>query len=272
MSQDGGPRKSLDDLLAVMAALRDPKAGCPWDIAQTFSSIAPYTIEEAYEVADTIARGDMKGLRDELGDLLLQVVYHAQIASEAGTFDFGEVADGIVRKMIRRHPHVFGNERDADASALDARWERIKQQERAQRGGAVDGSVLADVPIALPALSRALKLQNKAARVGFDWPSLEPVYDKLDEEIAELKESATLGSTEAAEEIGDLLFVVANIARHLGIDPEDALRSANAKFERRFRGIEARLRDAGSEPAQSTLEEMDALWDEVKEEERRGSG
>ncbi len=269
MSQDGDTRKSLGDLLAVMAALRDPDTGCPWDIAQTFSSIAPYTIEEAYEVADAIARHDMDSLRDELGDLLLQVVYHAQLAHEAGAFNFSDVADGIVRKMVRRHPHVFGEERSVDRSALNQRWEGIKQQEREEHGELADASVLADIPIALPALSRALKLQNRAARVGFDWPSLDPVYDKLDEEIVELKQSATYGSSKAAEEIGDLLFVVANIGRHLGIDPEDALRGANAKFERRFRGIEAKLRAAGKLPAQSTLEEMDALWDAVKEDERR---
>ena len=268
-------RRAIDDLLAVMAALRTPDSGCPWDLEQTFKTIAPYTIEEAYEVADAIEKGDMENLKDELGDLLLQVVYHARMAEEEGTFAFADVAEAITAKMIRRHPHVFGSEAERAAGAAPGFWERIKAKEKAP----ASGGVLDDVPIAIPALTRAVKLQDKAARVGFDWPSLAPVFDKLEEELAELKQAVAAGvgdagskiaanRTEIEEEFGDLLFVVANVARHLKIDPEGALRSANQKFIRRFGRIEALLAADGRSPAQSTLAEMDRLWDQAKAEER----
>ena len=271
-------RKAIDDLLAVMAALRTPGRGCPWDLEQTFKTIAPYTIEEAYEVADAIEQGDMGALKDELGDLLLQVVYHARMAEEAGAFAFADVADAITAKMIRRHPHVFGSEAERAAGASPGFWESLKAKEKAHRPR---GGVLGDVPVALPALTRAVKLQDKAARVGFDWPSLAPVFDKLKEELAELEQAVASGvadagsrtaanRTEIEEEFGDLLFVVANVARHLKIDPEGALRSANQKFIRRFGRIEALLAADGEAPAQSTLAEMDRLWDQAKAEERGG--
>lgn len=274
------PAREIGRLVEIMRALRDPVTGCPWDIEQTFASIAPHTIEEAYEVADAIQRGDLLDLRDELGDLLLQVVYHAQLAAEQDAFDLGDVVEAITRKMVRRHPHVFGDVTGATSAEAIASWARIKAEEKAERaaerarqGGepAVAPSILSDVPAALPALSRALKLQDKAARVGFDWPSLTPVFDKMREELAELEEVAIAG--EAApdrieDELGDLLFVVANVARHLKLDPEAALRRANAKFMRRFGAIEAKLAEKGRTPAQSDLAEMDALWDEAKREER----
>jgi MazG family protein len=270
-------RKSIDDLLAVMAALRTPGSGCPWDLEQTFKTIAPYTIEEAYEVADAIEKGDMSGLEDELGDLLLQVVYHARMAEEEGAFAFADVAEAITAKMIRRHPHVFGSEAERAAGAAPGFWERIKAKEKAS----TSSGVLDDVPVAIPALTRAVKLQDKAARVGFDWPSLAPVFDKLKEELSELEHAAAAGANEAGraartdqakviEEFGDLLFVVANVARHLKIDPEGALRAANQKFIRRFGRIEALLAAQGRSPGQSTLAEMDRLWDQSKAEERGG--
>jgi MazG family protein len=275
MSETGKERYTLDDLLAVMARLRDKERGCPWDVEQDFTSIAPYTIEEAYEVADAIDRNNLDALKDELGDLLLQVVYHAQIANEQQRFDFADVADSITRKMIRRHPHVFA---DADRGEFlsSGVWQRIKAEEKAERGAGPE-SLLDDVPIALPALARAVKMQKRAAVVGFDWPSLEPVLAKAEEEIAELKsEIAQRAETKqdrgkrVAEEFGDLLFVMANIARHLKIDPEAALREANAKFVRRFRSIEAALAAQGRGPADATLEEMDKLWDEAKAAESNG--
>lgn len=288
---DSRPRKTIADLLAVMAALRTPGTGCPWDLEQTFATIAPYTIEEAYEVADAIERGDRIDLKDELGDLLLQSVYHARMAEEEGAFTFADVVDGVTRKMIRRHPHVFGDEKARSAKLAKGWWETIKAEEkaekRAERGGDAAAenqpkSLLADVPVGLPALTRAIKLQEKAARVGFDWPTLAPVFAKMREELAELEEialpadprgpspAATPTDPCIAEEFGDLLFVVANVARHLSIDPETALRAANAKFERRFAHIEARLAEQGKQAANSTLEEMDALWDEAKARERDG--
>jgi ATP diphosphatase len=351
-------RRSIDDLLAVMAALRTPGTGCPWDLEQDFRSIAPYTIEEAYEVADAIERGDRDALKEELGDLLLQVVYHARMAEEQGAFAFADVVEAITAKMLRRHPHVFGNPEQRAAGAAPGFWERIKAEERAEKPGMGSGarrsvpfpvapearnqdmgeglgggepqttergshpnasphvsgapsarrggeserrkwgaepgpSVLDGVPVGLPALTRAVKLQDKAARVGFDWPSLAPVFEKLKEELAELEEAigvrpsgpdtvtpapvrAMLSDPEGLtpsdrtrieEEFGDLLFVVANVARHLKIDPETALRSANHKFTRRFHAIERSLAAAGRTPAQSTLAEMDRLWDEAKAEE-----
>jgi ATP diphosphatase len=271
--------KDISRLIEIMAALRTPKTGCPWDLDQTFSTIAPYTIEEAYEVADAIGRKNMDDLRDELGDLLFQVVYHARMAEEVGAFDFGDVVEAVTAKMIRRHPHVFGDETARTADMVTGLWERIKAEEKAVQGKAVDGSLLDDVSVALPALTRAVKLQSKAAKVGFDWPSLAPVFAKLAEEIAEFEAVALPADPRGAnnsenrgkieEEFGDILFAMANVARHLKLDAEAALRSANAKFVRRFQHIEAKLAEMGSSPAQSTLEEMDALWDEVREADKR---
>ncbi|MDZ4843553.1 MAG: nucleoside triphosphate pyrophosphohydrolase [Hyphomicrobium aestuarii] len=282
-----GSRATLADLVAVMAALRTPGSGCPWDLAQTFETIAPYTIEEAYEVADAIARADLPDLKDELGDLLLQVVYHSRIAEEDGAFDLADVTDAITAKMIRRHPHVFGSPEERATGAAPGFWERIKAEERAAKGRqraavqveepaqnsqpAVSGSTLDGVPAGLPGLTRAIKLQAKAARVGFDWPDLAPVLDKVREEIAELTEAIETGERgQVEEEFGDLLFVMANVARHLAIDPEAALRGANQKFTRRFAHIEQRLAESGRTPSQSGLDEMDRLWDEAKRAEKRG--
>ena len=265
---------TLADLLSVMARLRDKDTGCPWDVEQTFSTIAPYTIEEAYEVADAIAGDDFDALKDELGDLLLQVVYHAQMASELERFEFGDVVDAITRKMIRRHPHVFGDA-SGDEFLGGNMWQRIKAEEKAARGAVAPPSRLDDVPIALPALTRAVKLQKRAALVGFDWPSLVPVLAKVEEEIAELKaviaesEGGSARKERVVEEFGDLLFVMANVARHLGIDAEAALRDANGKFVRRFRSIEAALAKDDRKPEDATLEEMDQLWDEAKAAERK---
>ena len=303
------PSRNIARLIEIMAALRTPVTGCPWDLEQTFETIAPYTIEEAYEVADAIGRGDLIDLKDELGDLLLQVVYHARLAEEQGAFAFGDVVEAITKKMIRRHPHVFADGAARDPAAVKANWERIKAEERAEnaaeraqaaeesahssspspssREEGIPTSILADIPVALPALTRAIKLQDKAAEVGFDWPNLAPVFDKLKEEIAEFEAVALPvdprgekegrhkapasgrlagGESEAAikEEFGDMLFVMANIARHLKLDPEAALREANQKFVRRFAHIEARLDEQGKRPEESSLAEMDALWDEAK--------
>jgi nucleoside triphosphate diphosphatase len=256
---DGG----LPRLLRIMARLRDPVSGCPWDIEQDFASIAPYTIEEAYEVADAIERQDWPELEGELGDLLLQVVYHSQMADEAGLFSFDSVTQRVSDKMVARHPHVFGQEsRDKSAAQQTADWEKIKAAERA---GKAQAGVLDGVAVGLPALLRAVKLQKRAARVGFDWPDVDQVIDKITEEARELTEArASLTQDEITEEFGDLLFVMANLARHLEIDPEAALRAANAKFIRRFQHIEQRLAEQGSSPAQSDLAEMDALWNEAK--------
>lgn len=320
------PSRDISRLIEIMAALRTPVTGCPWDLEQTFATIAPYTIEEAYEVADAIARADLADLKDELGDLLLQVVYHAQLASETGAFAFPDVVQAVTTKMIRRHPHVFGDEVQRTAGAVAGMWERIKAEERAEKAAerarlaalgptpvdpvapadptaadptsvdatALDATasdpagprpkgLLADVPVGLPALTRAIKLQDKAARVGFDWPSLAQVFDKMKEEVAELAEVAipadprggaaphhAPGVTDEAtrrrifEEMGDVLFVMANVARHLKLDPEAALRAANDKFTRRFAHIEARLAERGRDPSASDLAEMDALWDEAR--------
>ncbi|MBA4131893.1 MAG: nucleoside triphosphate pyrophosphohydrolase [Hyphomicrobium sp.] len=290
---------ALQRLIEIMAALRTPETGCPWDLEQTFQTIAPYTIEEAYEVADAISRGDLADLKDELGDLLLQVVYHSRMAEEQGAFAFADVADAVNTKMIRRHPHVFGSAEERAAGAQPDFWARIKAEERAakaaerarfgsagqQAPSAHRAAVLADVPVGLPALTRAIKLQDKAARVGFDWPDLAPVFAKMKEEIGELEEVAFLSAAsdspagsrpEAAvlieEEMGDMLFVMANIARHLKLDPETALRKANDKFMRRFAYIERRLAEMGKTPEQSTLEEMDALWDEVRAQDKARLG
>lgn len=321
------PSRDISRLIEIMAALRTPVTGCPWDLAQNFASIAPYTLEEAYEVADAIARQDYADLQDELGDLLLQVVYHARMAEEDGLFAFGDVVEGVTRKMIRRHPHVFATEEAKTPADVNGLWARIKAQEKAEKAahrarlaasappsGAPHAaqniaasaaatmppprSILADVPLALPALTRAVKLQDKAAKVGFDWPSLAPVFDKMREELAELEEvalphdprggaaspegrasevatrvatgSPTMRDRAAlVEEFGDLLFVLANVARHLDINPEAALSAANDKFVRRFTHIETRLAEAGSAPERSSLQEMDALWDEAKALEKK---
>ena len=249
-------------LLAIMARLRDPETGCPWDVEQTFATIAPYTIEEAYEVADAIAKEDWNGLKGELGDLLLQAVYHARMAEEAGLFDFADVARGIADKMVARHPHVFGEGEARTAEEQTRAWEAQKARERG--GRTLDG-----IALALPALKRAEKLQARAARVGFDWPEAEPVLEKIAEEAREVWEARSEGPERVEEELGDLLFVVANLARHLGVDPEAALRRANAKFERRFAAVEDRLGERGRTPSQSTLEEMDALWNEVRAADKR---
>jgi MazG family protein len=261
----------MNRLLRIMQRLRDRTSGCPWDVEQTFATIAPYTIEEAYEVADAIERGSMGDLREELGDLLLQVVFHAQMATEANTFDFEDVAEAICAKMIARHPHVFADARVASAEAQTVAWEEMKAAERAAKGDAAETSTLDGVPLALPALLRAIKLQNRAARVGFDWPSTAEVIDKIVEEsreLAEVNASPEPDRDRLEDEMGDLLFVAANLARHLKIDPETALRRANAKFERRFRHIERGLAAQGRKPEDATLEEMDALWDDAKLLER----
>ncbi|MFC6638376.1 nucleoside triphosphate pyrophosphohydrolase [Sulfitobacter sp. JBTF-M27] len=257
----------IERLLEIMRRLRDPETGCPWDIEQDFDSIAPYTIEEAYEVADAIQRRDWRELEGELGDLLLQSVYHTAMGEEAGLFSFQSVVRNISNKMVARHPHVFGDEsRDKSAEQQTADWEAIKAKERAGKAqkGTLDG-----VAVGLPALLRAYKLQKRAARVGFDWPTTDEVIAKITEEAAELVEAReTLSQAEVEEEFGDLMFVMANLGRHLGVDPEAALRAANAKFTRRFEGIEARLAASGKTPADSDLAEMDALWNVVKQDER----
>jgi len=258
---DGG----LPRLLEIMRRLRDPATGCVWDSAQTFATIAPYTIEEAHEVADAIAREAWAELPGELGDLLLQCVYHAQMAEEAGWFDFTAVTRAIADKMVARHPHVFGAENcDKTPAQQSADWERLKATERGAQAGVLDG-----VALGLPALSRAVKLQARAARVGFDWPSTDQVLEKLIEEATELVEArARLTQAEVAEEYGDLMFVLANLGRHLKVDPEAALRAANTKFTRRFQRIEAWLAEAGKTPADRDLAEMDALWNRAKACER----
>jgi ATP diphosphatase len=259
---------AIQRLIAIMAALRDPVRGCPWDKEQSFDTIAPYTIEEAYEVADAIGRRDWPALEDELGDLLFQVVYYAQMSAEDGRFDFAAIATAIADKMVRRHPHVFGTESRADAEAQTQAWEAQKAAERAARA---ETGVLAGVPPALPALTRALKLTRRAARVGFDWPDAQAVLAKLAEETKELQDeiAAGAGSDRVADEVGDMLFVLANLARKLDLDPETCLRQANAKFERRFRAVEESLAVAGRSPADATLDEMETLWSRAKEAERR---
>jgi len=260
--------KQIERLLNIMARLRDPEGGCPWDLEQDFASIAPYTIEEAYEVADAIARGDMADLRDELGDLLLQVVFHARMAEEREHFDFEAVAEAISDKMVRRHPHVFADESVESAAAQTASWERLKADERAARAAqhGHEPSALDGVSVALPAQTRAVKLARRAARVGFDWPDTESVLAKLDEELGELRreieDGADAGRLE--DELGDVLFSVANLARHLDLDPEAALRRTNAKFEHRFRHVERRLREEGRRAEEASLQEMDRLWEEAK--------
>lgn len=265
-------QRDIIELLRIMARLRDPDGGCPWDLEQTFASIAPYTVEEAYEVADAIDRNDLAGLKDELGDLLLQVVFHAQMASEQGAFGFGDVVAAICDKLVRRHPHVFARTEVEDAEAVAANWESIKRQERKDAGHA-DDSALAGISRGLPEWMRAAKLQSRAARVGFDWPGPEPVIEKLLEEIGEVREELARGPVEGnharlQDEIGDLLFVCANLARHAKIDPGAALRQANLKFERRFRAMEAAAAADGTSLAQLPLEEQERYWLRAKLAER----
>ena len=278
MTDDFRPRP-IDDLLAIMARLRDPDIGCPWDRDQTFATIAPYTIEEAYEVADAIERGDLPELQDELGDLLLQVVFHSRMAEEAGAFAFADVVGSICSKMIRRHPGVFGDAEVADAAAQTVAWEEHKARERAAKatadaaasGSRVSPSALDGVPIALPALTRAVKIQKRAGRVGFDWPEAAQVIDKIEEELDEVRVELTAVPRDdgrVAEEIGDLLFAVVNLARKAGVDAETALRHATAKFDRRFRAVEELLEMRGKSPENSSLDEMEALWGQVKRDLR----
>lgn len=261
-------RRPVDDLLDIMARLRNPDGGCAWDLEQTFQTIAPYTIEEAYEVADAIQRGAMGDLKDELGDLLFQVVFHAQMAKEAGDFDFDDVARAISGKMVRRHPHVFGEASARTAQEQTVAWEEIKAEERADKAASATG-LLDDIVPTLPALTRAVKLTRRAARVGFTWANATDVLAKLHEEVGELEAEVRAGHTaKARAELGDVLFVCANLARHLDIDPEDALRETNAKFTRRFGHIEASLAASGRGLEEASLEEMDVLWDEAKARER----
>jgi nucleoside triphosphate diphosphatase len=262
------PSRDIARLLEIMAALRTPGTGCPWDLEQNFSTIAPYTIEEAYEVADAIERDDLADLKEELGDLLLQVVFHARMAEEKRIFDFGDVVQAITEKLIRRHPHVFGDEGSQTPDSVNRMWERIKAQEKAEKaarnGGSVEDGALAGVPVVLPALTRALKLQSKASKVGFDWNDPRAVLRKIREEADEIEAELDRAPEDAAAEVGDLLFAAVNLARHLKADPEVVLLRTNQKFERRFAAIERALAERGKTPADATLAEMDALWDEAK--------
>ncbi len=267
------PSRNVDRLIEIMAALRNRDDGCPWDLQQSFATIAPYTIEEAYEVADAIERDDMADLRDELGDLLLQVAYHACLAEERGVFAFGDVVEAVTTKMIRRHPHVFGDKAATDAEAVSESWDAIKATERKEKAG--DGAerarVLDDVPFALPALSRAAKLQRRAASVGFDWPDRAPVLAKIREELAEVEAELEVDRPAAdrlEDEIGDLLFSVVNLARHLKIDPERALQRGNAKFRRQFNAVEDAIESSGTSLGDAGLDRMEAAWDAAKAEER----
>ena len=275
MPDTAAPKPPIERLLEVMRRLRDPKVGCPWDVEQTFATIVPYTIEEAYEVAEAIQNHDMPALQDELGDLLLQVVFHAQMANEAQKFDFDAVAAAIADKMIRRHPNVFGDQTVDGVAGQSVAWEAQKAAERAAkaRAAGTPPSALDGVTVGLPALTRALKLQKRAGRVGFDWTEAPPILDKIAEEIGELRHEMTAPARDAdriEDELGDLLFACVNLARHLTVDPESALRRTNAKFERRFRRVEALLAAAGKRPEQATLDEMEALWVQAKREERDG--
>ncbi len=270
------PSRNLSRLVEIMEALRDPQTGCPWDVEQDFASIRNYTIEEAYEVADAIDREDFDDLREELGDLLLQPVYHAQMATERGLFDMGDVIEAITQKLVRRHPHVFGEEAARDAGSAKGRWEDTKAEERerkaAKKGGDAPSSVLDDVPLPLPALTRAEKLAKRAARVGFDWPSWDDVRAKCAEELDEVSEAVTENrdKAEIAEEVGDLLFAVANLARHLDIDPEAALRDANTKFTRRFNYVEQRAESDGVRLADAGLDLLDGYWNEIRTRDKSG--
>lgn len=270
------PSRDIGRLIEIMAALRTPGTGCPWDLEQDFASIAPYTLEEAYEVADAIARSDLADLKEELGDLLLQVVFHARMAQEQGAFEFGDVVEGITAKLLRRHPHVFGETRDLTPEQVKGLWDRIKAEEKAERAArdheANDESALAGVPVAMTALTRALKLQDKAGKVGFDWNDPLAVLSKIREECDEIEaEIARADTAKTAAELGDLLFAVVNLARHLTVDPEAALRACNEKFTRRFGSIEQALAARGKRPQDVTLAEMDALWDAAKAQEKTPS-
>jgi ATP diphosphatase len=271
------PARDITRLLEIMAALRTPQTGCPWDLEQDFSTIAPYTIEEAYEVVDAIAKGDLSELRDELGDLLLQVVFHARMAEEQGAFDFGAVVEAITTKMIRRHPHVFADVRDLSPEDVKGLWAKIKAEEKAAKRATApadrgETGLLADVTRALPALTRAVKLQSKAGSVGFDWNDARQVLAKIREETDEIEAALDAGDDEGVHgEIGDLLFAIANLARHLGADPESALRKTNAKFEQRFGFIESELARQGKPLGSASLTEMDALWNEAKRREREAA-
>lgn len=268
------PSKDISRLIEILVALRDKETGCPWDVEQDFASIAPYTIEEAYEVQDAIQRDDMHDLKEELGDLLLQVVFHSRIAEERGAFSFGDVVEAVTTKMIRRHPHVFGSEAQRKAGMAQGMWERIKSEEKAERRQArgiedQPRGYLDDVPVTLPALTRALKLQQRASQVGFDWGQAEPILDKIEEEIAELRVEMTGGRPEkVADEFGDLLFAMVNLGRHMGLDPETSIRSTNEKFIRRFHAIEKMLQEKDQSLEAASLEEMEALWQEIKRTER----
>jgi ATP diphosphatase len=264
------PSRDISRLLEIMAALRTPESGCPWDLEQSFATIAPYTLEEAYEVADAILRNDLTDLREELGDLLLQVVFHARMAQEQDAFDFGDVVQAITEKLIRRHPHVFGDAGKLTPEAVEGLWDRIKAQEKAERADAgTTAGALAGVPASLPALTRALKLQAKASKVGFDWNDPLAVLKKIREEADEIEAEIAAGSHhKAGYEVGDLLFAVVNLARHVGADPEAVLRATNLKFEQRFAAIEQALAGRGRSPEQASLAEMDALWDEAKGAEK----
>lgn len=263
---------SVARLLEIMAALRTPGTGCPWDLEQTYATIVPYTLEEAHEVAETIENGDMQALKSELGDLLFQVVFYARLAEEDGLFGFQDVVAAVNDKMVRRHPHVFAGQTARTEDEIKGQWERIKDEEKGlgADAAATPRSILDGIPLTLPALSRAIKLQNRAARVGFDWPSLQPVFDKMREELIELQHEIDIGAgrERIEDEYGDLLFVIANVGRHLKIDPEQALRHANAKFIRRFGAIEQALREDGRSPDESNLEEMEALWQRAKQAEK----
>jgi ATP diphosphatase len=264
------PSRDIARVLEIMAALRTPGTGCPWDLEQNFATIAPYTIEEAYEVADAIARGDLTDLREELGDLLLQVIFHSRMAEEQGAFEFADVVQTLSEKLLRRHPHVFGEARDLAPEAVKDLWERTKREERAQKrpGEGAEGA-LAGVPTALPAVTRALKLQAKAGKVGFDWNNPLAVLAKIREEADEIEAEIAAGNKAAAAgELGDLLFAVVNLARHLDVDPEAMLRATNRKFERRFAAIERALGELGKTPEEATIEEMENLWNEAKAAER----
>jgi nucleoside triphosphate diphosphatase len=267
-----GRSRDVADLLAIMAALRNPATGCPWDVEQTFRSIVPYTIEEAFEVADAVERHDLEDLCDELGDLLLQVVFHARVAEEQNAFDFGDVVAAITGKMIRRHPHVFGAARDLSPAAVTALWADIKASEKAERQarrGTTLPRHLDDVPRSLPALLQALKLQTRAATVGFDWDDIDEVLRKIAEETREVSDAVAARDMAAVEEeIGDLLFAVVNLARHAGVDPESALRGCNGKFRRRFGHVESQLAATGRPLAGTPLEEMEALWQDAKAQEK----
>jgi ATP diphosphatase len=266
------PSRDIARLIEIMAALRTPGTGCPWDLEQDFSTIAHYTLEEAYEVADAIARGDLADLRDELGDLLLQVVFHARMAEEQRAFDFGDVVQAITAKLLRRHPHVFGEARGLSPREVEGLWDRIKAEEKAERaaqGGGEQAGALSGVPVGMTALTRALKLQSKAGKVGFDWNDPLTVLAKIREECGEIEAEIAAGDAgKAKAELGDLLFAVVNLARHLDADPEAALRACNEKFVRRFASIERALAARGKRPQDATLAEMDALWDAAKAEER----